>query len=81
MSRDFSVRLDDIAAAASRIQSYVAGKSSAEFASDGRTQDAVIRNLEIIGEAVKQLPEEVRQQAPAVEWRKIAGLRNFLIHA
>lgn len=81
MSRDSNVRLDDIAAAAARIQCYVAGRSSAEFAADGRTQDAVIRNLEVIGEAVKKLPDDIRQRAPAVEWRKIAGLRDILIHA
>ena len=52
-----------------------------EFAQDGKTIDAVVRNLEIIGEAAKQLPEEVRAKAPDVQWQKIAGLRDILIHA
>ncbi len=42
--------------------------------------DAVIRNLEVIGEAVKQVPDSVREKYPSVEWRKIAGLRDILIH-
>ncbi len=48
---------------------------------DERTYDAVVRNLQIIGEAVKQIPPEVREQYPAIEWRKIAGLRDILAHA
>ncbi len=42
--------------------------------------DAVIRNLEVIGEAVKRLPEEIKNQQPDMEWRKISGLRDILIH-
>ncbi|HEC86588.1 MAG TPA: DUF86 domain-containing protein, partial [Thermoplasmatales archaeon] len=44
-------------------------------------QDGVIRNLEIIGEAVKNLPDDIKKDYPEVEWRKIAGLRDILIHA
>ena len=43
--------------------------------------DGVVRNLEIIGEAVKNIPEDVKRDNPDVEWRKIAGLRDILIHA
>ncbi len=42
--------------------------------------DAVLRNLEIIGEAVKKIPNEVRARQPAIEWRKIAGLRDIVVH-
>jgi uncharacterized protein with HEPN domain len=49
-------------------------------ASDSKTVDAVVRNLEVIGEAVKLLPEEIRWKQPDVEWQKIAGLRDILIH-
>jgi uncharacterized protein with HEPN domain len=52
-----------------------------DFVADDRTYDAVVRNLQIIGEAVKQIPTDVRAQYPAVEWRKIAGLRDILAHA
>ena len=42
--------------------------------------DAVVRNLEVIGEAVKRIPDEMRQKQPAVDWKKIAGLRDILVH-
>jgi uncharacterized protein with HEPN domain len=52
-----------------------------DFRADDRTFDAVVRNLQIIGEAVKNLPQAVRNLAPEIEWRKIAGLRDILAHA
>lgn len=50
------------------------------FLRDDKTFDAVVRNLEIIGEAAKHLPEEARNNASDIDWRKIAGLRDILIH-
>jgi len=81
MPRDSSVYLEDILTAAARIASYVQGYDRTSFGSDPKTVDAVVRNLEIIGEAVKQIPAGVREQAPDVPWPKIAGLRDILIHA
>ncbi len=81
MPRDSRVYLEDIVAAAAKIRSYVGTMGAAEFLQDGKTVDAVVRNLEIIGEAVKQLPEDVRAKDPGVEWQRIAGLRDILIHA
>jgi uncharacterized protein with HEPN domain len=52
-----------------------------DFLADERTFDAVMRNLQIIGEATKNVPLEIRNRYPEVEWRKIAGLRDVLAHA
>ncbi len=80
MPRDSSVYLEDILEAVARIRRYTRGLSREAFADDERTLDAVVRNLEVIGEAVKQLPADVRSREPTVEWQKIAGLRDILIH-
>jgi uncharacterized protein with HEPN domain len=81
MPRDSSVYLEDILTAAERIASYVEGYTRERFGDDPKTVDAVVRNLEIIGEAVKQVPAAIRERAPDIEWTKIAGLRDVLIHA
>ena len=80
MSRDPRVYLEDVLESIRRINTYVAGIGQEQLAGDELRLDAVVRNLEVIGEAVKQLPEDLVQQQPDVEWRKIAGLRDILIH-
>ena len=80
MPRDYKVYLDDILEAIAKIKRFTSGIDSEMFSNDEKTVDAVIRNLEVIGEAVKKIPEEFRNQYPAVEWKKIAGLRDILIH-
>jgi uncharacterized protein with HEPN domain len=80
MSRDFDVRLDDIRDAINRIRSYTSGLSADQFTADSKTQDAVIRCLEVVGEAVKALPPEIRARRPEVPWNRIAGLRDILAH-
>lgn len=80
MSRDHQVYLEDIVEAIQRVQSYSQGLSLEQFSKDPKTMDAVVRNLEIIGEAVKKIPEALRAQHPDVEWKKIAALRDILIH-
>jgi len=72
--------LDDIREAIQRIESYVKGMSYDAFMDDGRTQDAVIRNIEIIGEATKRLSEPLREQNPHIPWRGMAGMRDRLVH-
>ena len=80
MPRDFRLYLDDMMEAIQQIHSYLHGMNEAAFAADRRTQDAVIRNVEIIGEAAGNLPDDITQTASEIEWRKIKGLRNILVH-
>jgi uncharacterized protein with HEPN domain len=80
MPRDSSVYLDDISTAIHRVQTYVAGMSREQFDDDEKTIDAVVRNLEIIGEAVKHLPQTLRDYQPQIPWQRIAGLRDILAH-
>ncbi len=80
MPRDFEVYLEDIRQAIGKVQSYTVGLTRDMFDQDDRTIDAVIRNLQIIGEAAKMIPESVRANYPNVEWKKIAGLRDILAH-
>jgi len=67
MPRDYKVFLEDILEAIRKIREYTDGLSLKAFTADSKTFDAVIRNLEIIGEAAKQIPEDVRAQSPEVE--------------
>jgi len=80
MPRDYKVYLEDIAEAIRKIRFFTTDLSLETFCSDVKTFDAVIRNLEIIGEAIKRVPEEIRLKYIDVEWRKIAGLRDILAH-
>lgn len=80
MPRDYKQQLDDILQAITFIREYVKDMDYQAFEADRKTQDAVIRNLEIIGEAARILPDEVRDKAAEIEWYKITALRNILIH-
>jgi len=81
MLRDYKAYLRDILDAIRKIEKYTQNISFEEFVSNELIQDGVVRNLEIIGEAVKHIPENVKRNYPDVEWRKMAGLRDILIHA
>lgn len=72
--------LNDILEAIQRITAYVDGMPYEDFLDDLKTQDAVIRNLEIIGEAARQISGPIRQKAPNIPWSSLAGMRNKLIH-
>lgn len=79
MRRD-DVCLLDILDSAKTAADYVAGKTREEFLADRQCQDAVIRRLEIIGEAARRLSDETREAHPDLPWRELLGQRNILIH-
>jgi len=78
--RGWRLYAEDIIQACNKVRRYVAGMSFESFAGDERTQDAVVRNLEIIGEAAKAIPDEVAARAPEIAWRNIRGMRDVLAH-
>ncbi len=80
MERDFKLFLVDIVEAVNTIQKYVSGATKESFINDELLQDAVIRRLTIIGEAVKNIPDSIKQEFPDVAWRKAAGMRDVVIH-
>jgi uncharacterized protein with HEPN domain len=80
MPRDYKVYADDILEAIGKIKRFTDGIDRETFSQDEKTFDAVIRNLEVIGEAIKKIPEDVRVRHPLVEWKKIAGVRDIVIH-
>lgn len=70
----------DIAESVARISLYTLNMEYEEFRKDKKTQDAVIRNIEIMGEATKKLSEDIRKDYPNIPWKNIAGTRDKLIH-
>jgi uncharacterized protein with HEPN domain len=72
--------LDDILEAIKNIEDDTGGISFEEFSADRRRRDAVIRNFQVIGEAIKYLPPELRERYPDTEWKNIAGFRDVLTH-
>lgn len=80
MSRDLSLYLTDIINSVDRIKDYTRNMNYDDFVEDRKTYDAVIHNLQIIGEATKQVPEIIRQNYPDIPWRQVAGLRDVIAH-
>lgn len=72
--------LEDIVDASEKIGQFIAGMTHEQFAKDDKTVYAVIRALEMIGEAIKQIPASLRDKYPRVSWREAAGIRDKLIH-
>ena len=77
-----SVRLlvEDILEAIERIERYTSELDREGFPSDEKSSDAVVRNLEIIGEAAAHLPSDFRESVDDIEWEKVVGLRNRIVH-
>ena len=80
MSRIYSLYLADIIECCGKIKTYLSGKTFDDFILDNMLVDAVVRNLEIIGEAVKNLSVEVRDIRPDIEWKKVARFRDVIAH-
>ena len=78
--RDPQILLEDVRLAISKIERYIVGLSHDQFLADDLRKDAVARNLEIIGEAVRQMPDAFKQSHANVPWAQIAGLRNRIVH-
>lgn len=72
--------LGDIREAIQRIAAYTEGMTYEQFMKDSKTQDAVIRNLEVIGEATKNLSSRLRKAYPQIPWKDLAGMRDKMIH-
>jgi len=75
-----SLLVDDIIDSANKILEYTHNLSFEEFTKDGKTIDAVIRNFEIIGEAANRLLEDFKDRHPNIDWHRIRGLRNRILH-
>jgi len=72
--------LEDILISIEKIEDYIRGMSFEDFQNDTKTVDAVLRNLEIIGEASKSIPSEIREGNPDIPWGRMTGLRNIVSH-
>jgi uncharacterized protein with HEPN domain len=79
-NRNAELLIEDILASAHKIQRYTAGMSFEQFIVDERTVDAVARNFEIIGEAANRLPDDFKVSHTNIDWGRIRGFRNRIVH-
>ncbi len=80
MPRELNILLTDILESIRKLSNYTEELSLEEFKKKELIQDGVARNLEVIGEAIKRIPDNIRVEYPQIEWKKLAGLRDILIH-
>ena len=80
MSRKPEQRIAEIIFCCEKILRFTSGMNQEQLVEQELVMDAVLRNIEIIGEATKNLPDNVRARMPGIEWRKIAGMRDWLSH-
>lgn len=80
MKKDIRVYIEDILESIAKIEEYTKNVTEKIFNKDTQLQDSVLRRLEIIGEAVKNIPTDFRNKYPEIPWKNIAGMRDILIH-
>ncbi len=78
--RDWKILFADILESIEKIEQYTQGINFDEFIRDSMTIDAVVRNIEIIGEASKMVPEDIKQKNSDIPWKKLSGIRNRIVH-
>jgi len=78
--RDYTDYIKDIINSIDEIEEFTANMIFKSFVEDKKTVNAIIRSLEVLGEAAKKLPEEIRKKYPDVPWKRMAGMRDKLIH-
>ncbi|MCP4652017.1 MAG: DUF86 domain-containing protein [Candidatus Omnitrophica bacterium] len=80
MKRNYKLFIEDILGAMNRIEEYIKGLSYEDFSENEMVEDAVIRKIEIIGEAARNVPEDIKEKYQNIPWKKMVGLRNITIH-
>ena len=80
MKKDIKIFLEHILESINLIEEYTKGKNKKEFLNSKQLQDAVIRRIEIIGEAIKNIPNDIKEKFNAIPWKNIIGMRDILIH-
>jgi uncharacterized protein with HEPN domain len=80
LPRKIEQRIDDIIRSCEKILQFTTGMTREQLFQQELVMDAVLRNVEIIGEATKHLPNDVRARMPGIEWKKIAGMRDWISH-
>ncbi len=78
--REWRLYIEDILESIDLIENYIESMKLTDFKQDRKTIDAVVRNLEIIGEATKYIPGEIKIKYPDIDWKGILGLRNRIVH-
>lgn len=78
--RDWKILFEEILECIQKIERYTNGFKFDDFASNSMVVDAVVRNIEIIGEAAKNVPFAIKEKTPEVPWKKLAGIRNRIVH-
>ncbi len=80
MKRDYRDYFQDIIDSINDIEAFTKGMSFEAFVDDRKTTNAVIRSIEVVGEATKNIPKSIRDKHPSIPWKKMAGMRDKLIH-